>query len=302
MRTAFAILAKRIMELAAGAKLRDSRNTRTQIFSASVVAERRYLSLPLADWQRITLSCIEEVPVTTYRFTIQGEITAESGADAYQAVSEMLARIAEAHRSDALLRFDLADNLRITFEPLSNSHAQSLSTGPPVCGRSRSTRDTIHGNWRPGIVVSATRTDEDRSQRPAAATRPASGPAWQPRYLHPVHDRPHQACEFCTPPCGNSATSDWGCVRINAVTRVGALGCMILKGDLDNRASGGMSHAAESIICRVLRGSEAALLWLAAAHWRPRDLLRICLSSNIRPCISGSGKCVVTVPYHRLPV
>jgi hypothetical protein len=77
------------------------------------------------DWQRITLSFIEEVPVTTYRFTIQGEITAESGADAYQAVSEMLARIAEAHRSDALLRFDLADNLRITFEPLSNSPAKA---------------------------------------------------------------------------------------------------------------------------------------------------------------------------------
>ncbi len=39
MRTACAILANRIMELAAGTKLRDSRNTRTQIFPASVVAE-----------------------------------------------------------------------------------------------------------------------------------------------------------------------------------------------------------------------------------------------------------------------
>ncbi len=61
--------------------------------------------------------------MTTYRFTIQGEITAENGADAYQAVSEMLARIAEARRSGALLRFDLADNLKIIFEPLSNSPA-----------------------------------------------------------------------------------------------------------------------------------------------------------------------------------
>ncbi len=123
MRTAFVILAKPIMELVAGTKARDSRNIRTQILPARVVAERRYLSLPLADWQRMTLSCIEEVPVTTYRFTIQGEITAENAADAYQAVSEMLSRIAEARRSGALLRFDLADNLRITFEPLSHSPA-----------------------------------------------------------------------------------------------------------------------------------------------------------------------------------
>jgi len=71
----------------------------------------------------MTLSCIEEVPVTTYRFTIEGEITAEDAADAYQAVSELLARIAEARRAGTLLRFDLADNLRITFEPLTNSPA-----------------------------------------------------------------------------------------------------------------------------------------------------------------------------------
>jgi hypothetical protein len=63
------------------------------------------------------------VPVTTYRFTIEGEITAETAADAYQAVSELLTRIAEARRPDALLRFDLADNLRITMEPLNNSLA-----------------------------------------------------------------------------------------------------------------------------------------------------------------------------------
>jgi hypothetical protein len=61
--------------------------------------------------------------VTTYRFTIEGELTAESAADAYEAVSELLARIAEAHRSGALLRFDLADNLRITFQPLGSSPA-----------------------------------------------------------------------------------------------------------------------------------------------------------------------------------
>jgi hypothetical protein len=67
--------------------------------------------------------CIEEAAVTVYRFTIQGEITAENAADAYQAVSEMLARIAEARQSGALLRFDLTDSLRITFEPLGNSPA-----------------------------------------------------------------------------------------------------------------------------------------------------------------------------------
>ncbi|HUY48229.1 MAG TPA: hypothetical protein VMV92_21285 [Streptosporangiaceae bacterium] len=61
--------------------------------------------------------------MTTYRFTIEGEITAEDAADAYQAVSELLARIAEARRAGTLLRFDLADNLRITFEPLTNSPA-----------------------------------------------------------------------------------------------------------------------------------------------------------------------------------
>ena len=123
VRTAFAILANGTMKSVVRAKARDSRHTRIQILPASVVAERRYLSLPLADWQRMTLSCIEEVPVTRYRFTIQGEITAENAADAYQAVSEMLARIAEARRSGALLRFDLADNLKIIFEPLSNSPA-----------------------------------------------------------------------------------------------------------------------------------------------------------------------------------
>ncbi len=63
------------------------------------------------------------VPVTTYRFTIEGEITAETAADAYQAVSELLARIAEARGPGGLLRFDLADNLRITLEPLNNSLA-----------------------------------------------------------------------------------------------------------------------------------------------------------------------------------
>ena len=66
------------------------------------------------------LSCIEEAPMTTYTFMIEGEITTETAADAYQAVSELLARIAEARRSGAVLRFDLADRLRITFEPLSN--------------------------------------------------------------------------------------------------------------------------------------------------------------------------------------
>ena len=81
-----------------------------------------YSSLRLTDGPR-NLSCIEEVPVTTYRFTIEGEITAEAAADAYQAVSELLARIAEARRSGALLRFDLADSLRITFEPLGGSAA-----------------------------------------------------------------------------------------------------------------------------------------------------------------------------------
>jgi hypothetical protein len=56
--------------------------------------------------------------VTQYRFTIQGEITAENAADAYQAVSELLTRVAEARRSGALLRFDLADKIRVTLEPL----------------------------------------------------------------------------------------------------------------------------------------------------------------------------------------
>ena len=65
--------------------------------------------------------CIEESAMTTYRFTIEGEITAVTAADGYQAVSELLARIAEARQSGALLRFDLADNLRITFEPLTSS-------------------------------------------------------------------------------------------------------------------------------------------------------------------------------------
>lgn len=53
-----------------------------------------------------------------YRFTIQGEITAENAADAYQAVSELLTRVAEARRSGPLRRFDLADKIRVTLEPL----------------------------------------------------------------------------------------------------------------------------------------------------------------------------------------
>jgi hypothetical protein len=57
--------------------------------------------------------------VPHYRFTIQGEITAENAADAYEAVSELLTRVAEARRSGAaLLRFDLADKIRVTLEPL----------------------------------------------------------------------------------------------------------------------------------------------------------------------------------------
>jgi len=96
--------------------------------------------------------------VITYRFTIQGEVTAENAADAYQAVSELLARIAEARRSGALLRFDLADNLRITFEPLRHSLVQGLSTGRLVCGRPRSAREAIHGNQATGMSASATRT------------------------------------------------------------------------------------------------------------------------------------------------
>ncbi len=65
----------------------------------------------------MNLSCIEEALMTTYTFTIEGEITTETAADAYRAVSELLARIAEARQSDGLLRFDLADRLRITLEP-----------------------------------------------------------------------------------------------------------------------------------------------------------------------------------------
>lgn len=123
MRAAFPILANGNLELVAGTKVRDSRRARDSILRTGVVAERCYSSLRLMDWPRMNLSCIEEVPVTTYRFTIEGEITAETAADAYQAVSELLARIAEARQSGALLRFDLADNLRITLQPLSNSQA-----------------------------------------------------------------------------------------------------------------------------------------------------------------------------------
>jgi hypothetical protein len=68
----------------------------------------------------MNLSCIEEALMTVYRFTIEGEITTETATDAYQAVSELLARIAEARKSGTLLRFDLADRLRIILEPLSN--------------------------------------------------------------------------------------------------------------------------------------------------------------------------------------
>lgn len=59
----------------------------------------------------------------TYKFTIEGVIGAENAAEAYQGVSELLTRIAEARRSGALLRFDLADSLRIMLEPLSGSPA-----------------------------------------------------------------------------------------------------------------------------------------------------------------------------------
>ncbi|MFI5062419.1 MAG: hypothetical protein ACHP9Z_00355 [Streptosporangiales bacterium] len=59
-----------------------------------------------------------ESAVTTYRFTIEGEVTAESAADAYQAISELFDRMAEARRSDALLRLALADKVRVTLKPV----------------------------------------------------------------------------------------------------------------------------------------------------------------------------------------
>lgn len=68
--------------------------------------------------RRHTLELCRESAVPTYRFTIEGEVSAESTPDAYQAVSELFDRLAEARRSDAVLRFALGDMVRITLKPV----------------------------------------------------------------------------------------------------------------------------------------------------------------------------------------
>ncbi|MGH3188243.1 MAG: hypothetical protein ACRDOU_14510 [Streptosporangiaceae bacterium] len=53
----------------------------------------------------------------TYKFTIQGEIAAANATEAYDALSEVLTRIADDFRSHAT-RVELAEEFRITLEPL----------------------------------------------------------------------------------------------------------------------------------------------------------------------------------------
>jgi hypothetical protein len=56
-----------------------------------------------------------------YRFTIEGEITAADAAEAYGALTEVLARAEESLGSYAT-QVELNENLRITLAPLTNSH------------------------------------------------------------------------------------------------------------------------------------------------------------------------------------
>lgn len=73
-----------------------------------------------------------ESAVTTYRFTIEGEVTADSAPDAYQAISELFDRMAEAQRSDDLLRFALGDKVRVTLTPASNLTGFVMSQRAPT--------------------------------------------------------------------------------------------------------------------------------------------------------------------------
>lgn len=81
---------------------------------------RRLAYLPSAESVRPHGSELgRESAVATYVFTIEGEVVAESAADAYQAISELFDRMAEARRSGALLHFELTENVRVTLKPKS---------------------------------------------------------------------------------------------------------------------------------------------------------------------------------------
>ncbi len=93
--------------------------------------------------------------MTTYVFTIEGEVIAETAADAYQAVSELFDRMAEARREGALLRFDLADKVRVTLKPVTTE-----SPGCRALFKSRVIQRTRRSFPSP--------TCTDRSRRPSA--------------------------------------------------------------------------------------------------------------------------------------
>lgn len=86
---------------------------------------------PVDDTRSQSPELSRESAVTTYRFTIEGEVTADSAPDAYQAISELFDRMAEAQRSDALLRFALGDKVRVTLTPASNLTGFVMSREPP---------------------------------------------------------------------------------------------------------------------------------------------------------------------------
>jgi hypothetical protein len=59
--------------------------------------------------------------MTAFRFTIEGEITAENAAEAFSALTEVLTR-GEESLSSYETHVELDENIRVTLAPLSNSH------------------------------------------------------------------------------------------------------------------------------------------------------------------------------------
>ena len=72
---------------------------------------------PVDDTHSQSPELSRENAVTTYRFTIEGEVTADSAPDAYRAITELFDRMAEAQQSDDLLRFALGGKVRVTLKP-----------------------------------------------------------------------------------------------------------------------------------------------------------------------------------------
>lgn len=68
----------------------------------------------------MTHGALWEPQMITYRFTIEGEITAADAVEAYDALTEVLARIADSLESYAP-QVELKEEIRITLAPLPDS-------------------------------------------------------------------------------------------------------------------------------------------------------------------------------------